>query len=91
MTTGDLAPSGPVMRALDPRTPVLVGAGTASGFFDVSKDNFTFAGGTPSSFLNPAVTNIGAGFASPTVTLAPGAKKTFSISNRSRRTRSTPR
>ena len=57
------------------------GAGVASGFFDVSKDNFTFAGGTPSSFLNPAISNIGAGFSSPTVTLATGAKKTFSISN----------
>jgi hypothetical protein len=58
------------------------GSGLASGFFDVSKDNFTFAGtGTPSSFLNPAITHIGGGFASPTVTLAPGGLKTFSINN----------
>jgi hypothetical protein len=57
------------------------GAGTASGFFNVSKDNFTFAGGTPASFLVPTLTNIGSGFSSPTVTLAPGAKANFSISN----------
>jgi hypothetical protein len=57
------------------------GAGTATGNFSVTKDNFTFAGGTPSSFINPAITNVGAGFSSPTVTLAPGQKKTFSITN----------
>ena len=47
------------------------GAGTANGFFNVSVDNFTFAGGTPSTFVvpQPLTLNVGAGFNSPTVTL----------------------
>jgi hypothetical protein len=57
------------------------GAGTASGFFNVSKDNFTFSGGTPSSFLVPTFQHTGAAFASSTVTLAPGQKSPFSISS----------
>jgi hypothetical protein len=57
------------------------GSGIASGFFNVSKDNFTFAGGTPPSFLVPTLKNIGSGFSSPTVTLAPGKAATFSISS----------
>lgn len=58
------------------------GAGMASGFFDVSKDNFTFSGGTPSSFLVPTLKHIGAGFSStPTVTLAPGKAAAFSVSS----------
>ncbi len=55
------------------------GAGTASGFYNVSKDNFTFAGGTPSSFLVPTLTHTGGGFSSSTVTLVPGQKSPFSI------------
>jgi hypothetical protein len=57
------------------------GAGTATGQFSVTKDNFTFAGGVPSNFLNPNITNVGAGFSSPTVTLIPGQAAKFSISN----------
>jgi len=57
------------------------GSGTASGFFNVSKDSFTFAGGTPSSFLVPTLTINGSGFSSPTVTLAPGKFATFKVSN----------
>jgi hypothetical protein len=57
------------------------GAGTASGFFNVSKDNFTFAGGVPSSFLVPTFQHTGLPFASSTVTLAPGQKAPFSISS----------
>jgi hypothetical protein len=57
------------------------GAGTATGQFSVTKDNFTFAGGTPSSFLNPTILNVGPGFSSPTVTLNPGQASKFSISN----------
>jgi hypothetical protein len=57
------------------------GSGTATGNFLVSKDNFTFAGGVPSSFIVPTLTKVGSLFGSPTVTLTPGQKATFSISN----------
>jgi hypothetical protein len=58
------------------------GAGVpTSGFFVVSKDNFTFAGGTPSSFLNPTILNVGPVFFSPTVTLNPGQAAKFAMSN----------
>jgi hypothetical protein len=57
------------------------GAGVATGNFFVTKDNFTFSGGTPSSFLTSGLTKIGGAFSSPTVTLAPAQSANFSISN----------
>lgn len=55
------------------------GSGTASGFFSVSKNNYTFSGGTPSSFLVPTQSGSGPTFHSKTVTLVPGGKSGFSI------------
>jgi hypothetical protein len=54
------------------------GSGTATGSFAVSINQYTFAGGTPSSFLSPTQTGSAGTFHSALVTLTPGQKTPFS-------------
>jgi hypothetical protein len=56
------------------------GSGTAIGNFAVNTNLYTFAGGTPSSFLNPTVSGSAGSFHSNQVTLTPGQKTPFSTS-----------
>jgi hypothetical protein len=54
------------------------GSGTAVGSFAVNINTYTFAGGTPSSFLNPTQSGTAGTFHSALVTLTPGQKTPFS-------------
>jgi len=66
------------------------GSGTATGNFAVTKNTYTFAGGTPSSFLNPTATGSAGLFSSSSVNLSPGSKSPFSASNPFNSTSFTP-